>query len=142
SGLGLQATVDDRRILVGNRALMTTNNVELGELETTAETLAAAGKTPMFVALDGRIAGVVAVADTQRASAAETITQLRALGIEPVMLTGDNARTAQAIARQLGIERVFADVLPADKATYIAQLQGEGKVVAMVGDGVNDAPAL
>ena len=142
SGLGLQATVDGRRILVGNRALMTTNNVDLGELETTAETFAAAGKTPMFVALDGRIAGVVAVADTQRASAAETITQLRALGIEPVMLTGDNARTAQAIAQQLGIERVFADVLPADKATYIAQLQGEGKVVAMVGDGVNDAPAL
>ena len=95
----------------------------------------------MFVALDGREAGLVAVADTIKPSARETLRRLEEMGIEAVMMTGDNWRTAEAVARELGIQRVFAEVLPTDKASYVKQLQEEGKRVAMVGDGVNDAPA-
>jgi Cu2+-exporting ATPase len=107
-----------------------------------AVALAGAGKTPMFVAVDGEPAGIVAVADAIKPSALETLRRLKEMGIEAVMITGDNKRTAEAVARELGIERIFAEVLPADKARYVEQLQREGKHVAMVGDGVNDAPAL
>jgi Cu2+-exporting ATPase len=96
----------------------------------------------MFVAVDGRAAGLVAVSDTIKPTAAETIRRLKESGVQPIMITGDNARTAQAVAQQLGIERFFAEVLPADKARHVQELQGEGNRVAMVGDGVNDAPAL
>src|SRR3712207_8714534 len=96
----------------------------------------------MFVAVDGEPAGIVAVADTIKPSARDTLHRLKQMGIEAVMITGDNKKTAEAVARELGIERVFAEVLPADKARYVEQLQREGKQVAMVGDGVNDAPAL
>jgi Cu2+-exporting ATPase len=142
AGHGITATVDGRAVLAGNGKLMRDQGVELGELEQRAAALASAGKTPMFVAVDGRAAGLVAVADRVKPTAAETIRRLTAQGIEPVMITGDNRRTAEAVAKQLGITRFFAEVLPADKAGHVKALQAEGKRVAMVGDGVNDAPAL
>ena len=142
AGHGIRAEVDSHAVLVGNRKLMGESGVNASELEARATTLAEVGKTPMFVAVDGELAGIVAVADTIKPSARETLRRLKQMGIEAVMITGDNRRTAEAVARELGIERVFAEVLPAEKARNVEQLQGEGKHVAMVGDGVNDAPAL
>ena len=142
AGKGLEASVDGRELLVGNRRLMEERGVALDGLIARFAELAGQGNTPMFVAVDGRPGGIVAVADTIKPTARTAIQRLQELGIEPVMMTGDNERTAKSVAVQLGIERVFADVLPADKARYIKQLQDEGKFVAMVGDGVNDAPAL
>ena len=129
-------------MLIGNVKLMRDRGVEIAELESRAAELAAAGRTPMYVDIDGRAAGILAVADTIKPSAREAIGRFRDAGIEVVMMTGDNQRTAQAVARELGIDRVFAEVLPEQKAGYVASLQQEGKRVAMVGDGVNDAPAL
>jgi Cu2+-exporting ATPase len=142
AGHGIRAEVDGHTVLVGNRKLMDESGVDVRVLEEQTAALAGAGKTPMFVAVDGREAGLVAVADAIKPSARETLRRLEEMGIEAVMITGDNRRTAEAVARELGIGRVFAEVLPADKARYVRQLQGEGKRVAMVGDGVNDAPAL
>lgn len=141
-GQGIRATAEGREVLIGNRRLMDATEVEVGELEYAVTQLAADGKTAMFIAVDGRAAGVVAVADAVRQSALQAVADLKALGIEPIMLTGDNARTARAVGAQLGIARVIADVLPEDKASKVAELQASGKKVAMVGDGVNDAPAL
>jgi P-type Cu2+ transporter len=142
AGHGIRATVEGREVLAGNKKLLDDAGIDPGALEEQAAGLAAAGKTPMFVALDGRAAGLVAVADTIKPTAREAIARLNAAGIETVMITGDNRRTAEAVARELGIARVFAEVLPADKARHVEALQAEGKRVAMVGDGVNDAPAL
>ncbi len=143
SGRGLSATVEGKAVLVGNQRLLGEQGVSLpANFEQQANQLAEAGRTPMFVAVAGRLAGIIAVADTIKPSAQATIEQLKARGIEPVMITGDNQRTAAAVARELGIERFYAEVLPADKARYVRELQAEGKKVAMVGDGVNDAPAL
>jgi Cu2+-exporting ATPase len=142
AGHGIHATVDGRTVLVGNVKLMRDQGVDATTLETQAAALAEQGKTPIYVAIDRQAAGLVAVADTIKPSAHETIRRLKELGIEAVMITGDNKRTAEAVARELGIERVFAEVLPADKARHVKELQAEGKRVAMVGDGVNDAPAL
>ncbi len=142
TGRGIRAAVDGHTVLAGNARLMAENNLDTQELEGQMASLAEAGKTPMLVAVDGQPAGIVAVADTVKPSARQAVAGLKELGIEVVMMTGDNKRTAQAVAHELGIERVFAEVLPADKAGYVKQLQGEGKRVAMVGDGVNDAPAL
>jgi Cu2+-exporting ATPase len=121
---------------------MDESGVDVSGLEGKATALAEAGKTPMFVAIDEEPSGLVAVADKIKPSARETLRRFKQMGIEAIMITGDNKRTAEAVARDLGIERVFAEVLPADKARYVQQLQREGKHVAMVGDGVNDAPAL
>jgi Cu2+-exporting ATPase len=142
AGHGIRAEVDGHAVLVGNRKLMDESGVDVFELEEKAAALAGAGKTPMFVAVDGEPSALVAVADTIKPSARDTLRRLNEMDIEAVMITGDNKRTAEAVARELGIERVFAEVLPADKARYVQQLQAEGKRVAMVGDGVNDAPAL
>jgi Cu2+-exporting ATPase len=142
AGHGIRAEVHGHEVLVGNRRLMDESGVDVSGLEGRGATLAGAGKTPMFVAVDGEPGGLVAVADTIKPSARETLERLSQMGIEAVMITGDNKRTAEAVARELGIERVFAEVLPADKARYVEELQREGKRVAMVGDGVNDAPAL
>jgi Cu2+-exporting ATPase len=142
AGHGIRAEVNSHDVLVGNRKLMDENRVDVSALEEKAATLAGAGKTPMFVAVDDEPAGLVAVADKIKPSARETLRRLKEMDIEAVMITGDNKRTADAVARELGIERLFAEVLPADKARYVEQLQREGKHVAMVGDGVNDAPAL
>jgi P-type Cu2+ transporter len=142
AGHGIRATVDGRNLLIGNIKLMRDQDVDASGLEKRAAELASAGKTPMFIAVDGQAAGLVAVADRVKPTAAETIRRLHAEGIEPVMITGDNQRTAAAVAQQLGLTRFFAEVLPADKAGHVKTLQAEGKRVAMVGDGVNDAPAL
>lgn len=142
AGMGLEATVDGHTLLVGNRKLMEDRGLSLDGLLASATDFAERGNTPMYVAVDGKFAGIIAVADTIKPNARRTVERLKELDIEPVMMTGDNEQTAKSIATQLGIDRVFADVLPADKARYVKQLQEEGKVVAMVGDGVNDAPAL
>jgi P-type Cu2+ transporter len=142
AGHGVRAEVDGDAVLVGNRKLMDESGVDVFGLEEIAAELAQEGKTPMFIAVDGKPSGLVAVADTIKPSARDTLRRLKEMGIEAIMITGDNKRTAEAVARELGIERVFAEVLPADKAQYVQQLQAEDKRVAMVGDGVNDAPAL
>jgi Cu+-exporting ATPase len=121
---------------------MNRENIALGSLEEKSKSLADDGKTPMFIALDGKVAGIIAVADTVKEDSAEAIKALQSMGIEVVMITGDNRRTAEAIARKVGVTRVLAEVLPEDKANNIQKLQAEGKKVAMVGDGINDAPAL
>jgi Cu+-exporting ATPase len=141
-GYGVIATVDGRRVVLGNLKMMEREKVALGGLEAQAARLADDGKTPMYVAVDGEAAGCVAVADTVKEDSAEAITALKRMGIEVVMITGDNRRTAEAIARKVGVDRVLAEVLPEDKARTVQTLQAEGKKVAMVGDGINDAPAL
>jgi Cu+-exporting ATPase len=141
-GHGVIARVDDRQVVLGNVKMMARENVALGGLESVAQKLADDGKTPMYMAVDGQAAGIIAVADTVKEDSAQAIIALRQLGLEVIMLTGDNRRTAEAIARQVGVDRVLAEVLPEDKAHQVRQLQAEGKTVAMVGDGINDAPAL
>jgi len=152
-GHGVEATVENRRVLVGNGKLMRRENVSMAEFEPVATRLADEGKTPMFVAVDGKPAGIVAVADTIKEDSIAAVRALEGLGIEVVMITGDNERTARAIARQAGIERVLAEVLPEDKAREVERLQAENQtqkkrggrgahLVGMVGDGINDAPAL
>jgi len=117
-------------------------SVDLGDLEVKSIKLADDGKTPMFIAIDNKAAGIIAVADTIKPDSKEAIALLKKMGLEVVMITGDNTRTANAIGRQVGIDRVLAEVLPEDKAFNVQKLQNEGKIVAMVGDGINDAPAL
>jgi Cu+-exporting ATPase len=141
-GHGVSAKVEDKHVLIGNLKLMNRENIALGSLEEKSKSLADDGKTPMFIALDGKAAGIIAVADTVKEDSAEAIKALQRLGIEVVMITGDNRRTAEAIARKVGVTRVLAEVLPEDKAKNVQLLQAEGKKVAMVGDGINDAPAL
>ena len=141
-GHGVEATVEGTRVLLGNAKLMRDRKIGVGSLDKDAVRLADEGKTPMYVALDGRIAGIVAVADTLKPDSKEAIRELRAMGLEIVMMTGDNERTAKAIGRQVGVDRVLAEVLPEDKAHNVQKLQLEGKKVGMVGDGINDAPAL
>ncbi len=141
-GHGVSAGVEGHRLTLGNLKLMRQIGASLDGLETQAQALADDGKTPMYVAVDGQAAGIVAVADTVKEDSREAIARLKRLGLEVVMITGDNQRTAHAIARQVGIERTLAEVLPEDKARNVQMLQQEGKIVAMVGDGINDAPAL
>lgn len=141
-GHGVTAIVDGRKVALGNLKMLKRLSVDLGDLESKSETLANDGKTPMFAAVDGKAAGIIAVADTVKEDSKEAIAALHQMGIEVVMITGDNRRTAEAIARQVGLDRVLAEVLPEDKAHNVHLLQAEGKKVAMVGDGINDAPAL
>ena len=141
-GQGASAIVDGKQVLVGNARLMTARKVDTAVLEFARARLADEGRTAIFVAVDGRAVGVIGIADAPRPSSATMVRELRTLGIEVVMLTGDNDATARRIAAGMGIERVIADVMPGDKAAKIAELQASGQKVAMVGDGVNDAPAL
>ncbi len=141
-GQGIEATVDSKKVLLGNRKLMEENGIPLAGMADRAEQLSGDGKTPMFLALDGEGAGVIAVADTLKENSRKAVEALRRMGLEVIMLTGDSRPTAQAIARQVGIERVLAEVLPERKAEEVKRLQSEGKTVGMVGDGINDAPAL
>ncbi|MBU2008354.1 MAG: heavy metal translocating P-type ATPase [Chloroflexi bacterium] len=141
-GQGVEVGLDGARILLGNRKLMGEKAIAIDSLLPQVERLEAEGKTVVFLARDGKAGGVIAVADTLRPDAPLAIDQLHRLGIQVAMLTGDNRRTAQAIARQAGIDRVLAEVLPQDKAEEVRKLQGEKRKVAMVGDGINDAPAL
>ncbi|HEX6255949.1 MAG TPA: heavy metal translocating P-type ATPase [Euzebyales bacterium] len=142
TGRGIRATVDDHDVLCGNRGLLTDAGVDTNPLDRVAAGLAEAGKTPMYAAVDGRPAGLVAVADTIKNDAVAAVAALQRLSVKPVMITGDNRHTAAAIASQVGITRVLAEVLPQDKAREVHRLQGDGRVVGMVGDGINDAPAL
>ncbi|MCC9705552.1 heavy metal translocating P-type ATPase [Streptomyces sp. MNU76] len=141
-GHGAIATVSGHRIVVGNRRLAERENVDLTELAAKREELAATGRTVVIAAVDGRAAGLIGIADAPRETSATAVAELHALGVEVVMLTGDNRATAERIAEQLGIDTVIAEVLPGDKAAKVAELQATGRTVAMVGDGVNDAPAL
>jgi len=141
-GFGIEAGVEGRSVLAGNAKLMKSHNVDLGAAELDADRLADEGKTPMYLAVDGRYAGLIAVADVVKESSAKAVAALRGMGISVAMITGDSRKTAQAIARAVGIDRVLAEVLPRDKAEEVKKLQAEGRIVAMVGDGINDAPAL
>ena len=141
-GKGLHVNVDGRAVTIGNRALLDGDGIDVSELAGTADELAREGATPMFVAADGRLLGAIAVADTLKAESPQAVAELEALGLEVWMLTGDNRLTAEAVAAQAGITRVLAQVQSDEKAEKVRELQADGKVVAMVGDGINDAPAL
>ena len=142
SGQGIAATVEARKLFVGRPDYLDSRGVDPSSLRAAAAELASAGKTPVFVAVDGRAVAVIAIADTLKAGSIEAVVELHRLGLEVVMLTGDNETTARAIARQAGVDRVLADVRPDEKAAHVRKLQSERKLVAMVGDGINDAPAL
>jgi Cu+-exporting ATPase len=142
TGRGIRASVNGRAVLIGNPALMRDADVDAAELIEVADRLSNDGKTPLLVAIDGEAAGVLGVADTVKPESASAVATLRGLGLQVTMITGDNRRTGAAMARQVGIERVLAEVLPARKASEVRRLQAEGRRVAMVGDGINDAPAL
>lgn len=142
AGQGVEASINGRKVLLGNLRLMTDRKIEIGNLRIHAERFADEGKTAMYVTIDGKVAGVVAVADTLKEHSREAVAKIKDMGLEVIMLTGDNRATGEAIARQVGVDRVLAEVLPEDKARHIKVLQDEGRIVAMVGDGINDAPAL
>lgn len=143
SGHGLRATYGSHTILIGNRKLMQENNTAVNqEVESSLSNLEQNGKTAVLVSIDGRLSGIVAMADTVKDSAKQAVDSLKGMGVDVIMLTGDNERTARAIASKLGIDQVIAQVLPQEKEQVVAKLRGEGRVVAMVGDGINDAPAL
>jgi Cu2+-exporting ATPase len=141
-GKGAQAEVEGKTALLGNKRLMTENKIDLGALDAKSQELQGAGRTVVHVAIDGKLIGLIAIADAVRPTAVEAIKALRGRGVDVVMLTGDNQGTAKRIAKTMGIDKVFADVLPGDKASKVKELQAQGKKVGMVGDGVNDAPAL
>lgn len=140
-GLGIEVEIQNKKLLLGNKKLMNEKDIALS-LGSESDRLASEGKTPMYISIDGQLAGIIAVADVVKASSKRAIEVLHSMGLEVAMITGDNRRTAEAIARQVGIDRVLAEVLPQDKANEVKKLQAEGKKVAMVGDGINDAPAL
>lgn len=142
TGRGIKARLEGEEILAGNRKLMVEQNISLAGLEEISDKLAEEGKTPMYVAVNGTLAGIVAVADVVKESSRAAILRLHKMGIEVAMITGDNQKTAAAIAKQVGIDRVLAEVLPQDKSNEVKKLQSERRKVAMVGDGINDAPAL
>jgi len=142
TGQGIAATMEGKDILIGNKKLMDENNISLGDYVTDSDSLANEGKTPMYTAINGTLEGIIAVADVIKPTSKRAIQKLGDMGIDVVMITGDNKRTAQAVAKQAGIDKVLAEVLPQDKAEKVKSLQAQGKKVAMVGDGINDAPAL
>ncbi|AAK81577.1 Cu+-exporting ATPase [Clostridium acetobutylicum] len=142
TGHGIEALIDSKRVLLGNKKLMDNNNIEVKSVLDYVDDLAKQGKTPMYIAIDKQVKGIIAVADSVKESSAKAIKKLHDMGIEVAMITGDNKRSADAIAKKVGIDRVLAEVLPEDKASEVKKLQAGGKKVAMVGDGINDAPAL
>ncbi len=141
-GYGIEVSIEGKKVLLGNRKLMAERGISLSVLEEESDRLASEGKTPMYIATDNKLDGIIAVADVVKDSSAKAIEKLHRMGIEVAMITGDNKRTAEAIAKQVGIDRVLAEVLPQDKSNEVKKLQAEGRKVAMVGDGINDAPAL
>ena len=142
TGRGIETEISGSTVLAGNRKLMDERGIILSELSAQSDTLAGEGKTPMYVAVDGKLIGIVAVADVVKQSSRAAIERLHKMGVQVAMITGDNQKTAAAIAKQVGIDRVLAEVLPQDKSNEVKKLQAEGRKVAMVGDGINDAPAL
>ncbi|MBL6982925.1 MAG: copper-translocating P-type ATPase, partial [Anaerolineales bacterium] len=141
-GHGVEAQVDGHQVLVGNLRMMNSRDMALNDLEPQVERLQSEAKTAMLVAVDGEVRGVIAVADTVKDGSVDAISQLHAMGLRVAMITGDNPHTAKAIAKQVGVDQVFAEVLPGEKAAEVKKLQESGEIVAMVGDGINDAPAL
>lgn len=141
-GFGIEVEIDGSKALIGNKKLMNERKISLELLENQSDKLAVEGKTPMYIAINNKISGIIAVADVVKENSAKAIKKLQSMGIEVAMITGDNRKTAEAIAKQVGIDRVLAEVLPQDKSNEVKKLQAEGKKVAMVGDGINDAPAL
>ena len=141
-GFGIQAIINNKNIVIGNKKFLNSLNINLSNMEEKFINLANEGKTPMYVAIDNEIKGIIAVADPIKENSKQAIEKLSNMGLNIFMITGDNKKTAQAIANQVNIKNVFAEVLPIDKANYVEQLKNEGKKVAMVGDGINDAPAL
>jgi Cu+-exporting ATPase len=141
-GHGIEVTIDGKLVILGNKKLLIDRKISLQNMEEISNKLAIEGKTPMYAAINGELVGIVAVADTVKASSKRAIEKLHSMGIEVAMITGDNKKTAEAIAKQVGIDVVLAEVLPQDKANEVKKLQAIGKKVAMVGDGINDAPAL
>ena len=141
-GHGIQVEIEGKTILLGNKKLMVGNSIEIGDLGNESDRLANEGKTPMYIAIDNILEGIIAVADTVKSSSNEAIENLHKMGIKVAMITGDNKKTADAIAKQVGIDIVLSEVLPEDKASEVKKLQEKGSKVAMVGDGINDAPAL
>ncbi|HEB12105.1 MAG TPA: HAD family hydrolase, partial [Actinobacteria bacterium] len=142
TGKGIEAQINGQKVAVGNAALMTEKGANYRELSENVDELSSQGKTAVYTAIDGKLAGVIAVADTVKDHSKAAVDQLHRLGVTVVMITGDNRRTAEAIAAHVGIDKVLAEVLPQDKAAQIKKLQSENEIVAMVGDGINDAPAL
>lgn len=141
-GHGIRVKIDEKIFYIGNRKLMIDRKIDLTIMEKESDRLADEGKTPMYLSVDGELAGIIAVADTLKENSVKAVKELKKRGVEVVMITGDNKRTAKAIGKQVGIDRVLSEVLPEDKAEEVKKLQSEGKKVAMVGDGINDAPAL
>jgi len=141
-GFGIEVEIGGRKILLGNKKMMEERGILLSEMEDQSDLLADEGKTPMYVVIDQRLSGIIAVADVKKKNSRKAIERLQAMGIDVVMITGDNKKTADSIAMQVGINHVLSEVLPQDKSNEIRKLQAEGKIVAMVGDGINDAPAL
>lgn len=141
-GRGIEVTIDNSTVYLGNKKLMEEKNIYLGKYSEVSDKLAGEGKTPMYVADNGELLGIIAVADTVKENSRKAIEKLQSMGVEVAMITGDNLRTAEAIAKQVGITKVLAEVLPQDKANEVKKIQAGGSKVAMVGDGINDAPAL
>ena len=141
-GHGIEVVIENESILLGNLKLMKERSIDIGELRGEADRLANEGKTPMFIAINNSLEGIIAVADTVKPSSINAIKELHNMGIKVAMITGDNKKTAEAIAKQVGIDIVLSEVLPEDKANEVKKLQGKDDKVAMVGDGINDAPAL
>ncbi|APH24529.1 TPA: heavy metal translocating P-type ATPase [Clostridium botulinum] len=141
-GKGIEVIIEDKKVLLGNLRLMEEYEVEIKDFMDKSHKLSKEGKTPMFIAIENKIKGIIAVADTLKENSKKAIEKLHNMGVEVVMITGDNKNTAEAIGKQVGIDKIFAEVLPSDKANWVKKLQQEGKIIAMVGDGINDAPAL
>ena len=141
-GHGIEVVINEDTILLGNLKLMKENSIDIGVLQNESDRLAYEGKTPMYISINGILEGIIAVADTVKPSSIKAIKALHDMGIKVAMITGDNKKTADAIAKQVGIDIVLSEVLPEDKANEVKKLQGENRKVAMVGDGINDAPAL
>jgi len=139
---GIQVSISDQKVFIGNKKLMLKNNIDIGAALSRMELLEGEGKTAMLIAVNDSLAGIIAVADTVKETSAKAIKHLKNMGIEVIRITGDNKLTAEAIAKQVGVDRVLAEVLPEDKSAEVEKLKQEGKIVAMVGDGINDAPAL
>ena len=138
-GHGIEVTIEGKDILLGNKKLMIENNIDIESLHAESDKLAAEGKTPMYIAINNKLSGIIAVADTVKEAAIE---ELKKMNVKVAMITGDNKKTAEAIAKSVGIDMVLAEVLPEDKANEVKKLQEKNRKVAMVGDGINDAPAL
>ena len=141
-GAGVTATFDGKTVLVGNAKMLQDSGIELGSAKTIGEELATNGRSLVYVAAEGKVLGVVGITDRVRPSSAQAITKLKELGVEPILMSGDNKQTAERVAREVGIDRVYSQVRPEEKVRYVKELQSQGKIVGMVGDGINDAPAL